>query len=77
MDGAISGIDWLRGLAMACVIINHSRISSLLSWFSYERFWVVTASWKCSCCCRASCFGTRYGRKLIRAGWSAVVRGLG
>jgi hypothetical protein len=37
-------IDWLRGLAMNCVIINHSRISSLLSWFSYERFWVVTAA---------------------------------
>ena len=37
-------IDWLRGLAMTCVIINHSRMSSLLSWFSYERFWVVTAA---------------------------------
>ena len=37
-------IDWLRGLAMTCVIVNHSRMSSLLSWFSYERFWVVTAA---------------------------------
>ena len=37
-------IDWLRGLAMTCVIIDHSRLSSLLSWFSYERFWTVTAA---------------------------------
>ena len=37
-------IDWLRGLAMTCVIINHSRMSSLLSWFSYQRFWIVTAA---------------------------------
>src|ERR1700712_3704206 len=37
-------IDWLRGLVMTCVIIDHSRLSSLLSWFSYERFWTVTAA---------------------------------
>ena len=37
-------IDWLRGLAMTCVIVNHSKLSSLLSWFSYERFWTVTAA---------------------------------
>ena len=37
-------IDWLRGLAMTCVIIDHSKLSSLLSWFSYERFWTVTAA---------------------------------
>jgi hypothetical protein len=37
-------IDWLRGLAMTLVIVNHSKMSSLLSWFSYERFWVVTAA---------------------------------
>jgi len=28
-------IDFLRGLAMICVIVNHSKMSSLLSWFSY------------------------------------------
>src|SRR5262249_35328212 len=33
-------IDLLRGLAMACVIVNHTRLTSVLSWFSYERFWV-------------------------------------
>jgi len=37
-------IDFLRGLAMTCVIVNHSKLPSLLSWFSYERFWVVTAA---------------------------------
>ena len=37
-------IDFLRGVAMACVIVNHSQMSSLLSWFSYERFWVVTGA---------------------------------
>ena len=29
-------IDWLRGLAMTCVIVDHSRLWSLLSWFTYE-----------------------------------------
>ena len=36
--------DWLRGLAMTCVIVNHSKLQSLLSWVSYERFWTVTAA---------------------------------
>jgi hypothetical protein len=69
-------IDWLRGLAMTCVIINHSRMSSLLSWFSYERFWVVTAA-EVFVLLSGIVLGTVYGRKLARAGWSAVVRGLG
>jgi hypothetical protein len=60
---------------MACVIINHSRIPSLLSWFSYERFWVVTAA-EVFVLLSGIVLGTVYGRKLIRAGWSAVVRGL-
>ncbi len=37
-------IDWLRGFAMMCVIVDHSKRSSLLSWFSYQRFWVVSAA---------------------------------
>jgi hypothetical protein len=68
-------IDWLRGLAMTCVIINHSRMTSLLSWFSYERFWVVTAA-EVFVLLSGIVLGTVYGRKLARAGWSAVVRGL-
>jgi hypothetical protein len=69
-------IDWLRGLAMTCVIINHSRLSSLLSWFSYERFWVVTAA-EVFVVLSGVVLGTVYGRKLARDGWRAVVRGLG
>ena len=29
---------------MTLVIVNHSKLTSLLSWFSYERLWVVTAA---------------------------------
>jgi hypothetical protein len=61
---------------MTCVIINHSRMSSLLSWFSYERFWVVTAA-EVFVLLSGIVLGSVYGRKLARAGWSAVVRGLG
>jgi hypothetical protein len=60
---------------MTCVIINHSRISSLLSWFSYERFWIVTAA-EVFVLLSGFVLGTVYGRKLARAGWLAVVRGL-
>jgi hypothetical protein len=70
------GIDWLRGLAMACVIINHSRISSVLSWFSYERFWIVTAA-EVFVVLSGLVLGTVYGRKLVRDGWQVVLRGLG
>ena len=63
-------------LAMTCVIINHSKLSSLLSWFSYERFWVVTAA-EVFVVLSGVVIGTVYGRRLARDGWQAVVRGLG
>src|SRR5580765_5233302 len=69
-------IDWLRGLAMVCVIVNHSKLSSLLSWFSYERLWVVTAA-EVFVLLSGIVLGTVYGRKLARNGWAALVRGLG
>jgi hypothetical protein len=69
-------IDWLRGLAMTCVIINHSKLSSLLSWFSYERLWVVTAA-EVFVVLSGVVLGMVYGRRLARDGWRAVVRGLG
>src|SRR5258708_40028065 len=69
-------IDWLRGLAMTCVIINHSRLSSLLSWFSYERLWVVTAA-EVFVVLSGVVIGMVYGRRLVRDGWRTVVRGLG
>jgi hypothetical protein len=69
-------IDWLRGLAMTCVIINHSRMSSILSWFSYERFWVVTAA-EVFVVLSGVVLGAVYGRRLIRESWRAVARGLG
>ena len=69
-------IDWLRGLAMTCVMVNHSRLSSLLSWFSYERLWVVTAA-EVFVVLSGVVLGMVYGRRLARDGWPAVVRGLG
>src|SRR5262245_2903431 len=69
-------IDWLRGLAMTCVIINHSKISSLFSWFSYERLWVVTSA-EVFVVLSGVVLGMVYGRRLARDGWRAVVRGLG
>ena len=69
-------IDWLRGLAMTCVIVNHSKLTSLLSWFSYERLWVVTAA-EVFVLLSGIVLGTVYGRKLARNGWATVVRGLG
>jgi hypothetical protein len=68
-------IDWLRGLAMTCVIVNHSKLSSLLSWFSYERFWVVTAA-EVFVVLSGVVIGMVYGRRLARDGWRAVVTGL-
>src|SRR5581483_7159171 len=68
-------IDCLRGLAMSCVIVNHSKMSSLLSWFSYERFWVVTAA-EVFVVLSGVVLGMVYGRRLARDGWSAVARGL-
>jgi len=69
-------IDWLRGLAMTCVIVNHSKLSSLLSWFSYERFWVVTAA-EVFVVLSGVVLGMVYGRRLKRDGWRPVVQGLG
>jgi hypothetical protein len=69
-------IDWLRGLAMTCVIVNHSRMSSLLSWFSYERLWLVTAA-EVFVVLSGVVLGAVYGRKLIHESWGALVRGLG
>ena len=69
-------IDWLRGLAMTCVIINHSRMSSLLSWLSYERLWIVTAA-EVFVVLSGIVLGMVYGRRLARDGWLAVVHGLG
>lgn len=68
-------IDWLRGLAMTCVIVNHSKLSSLLSWFSYERLWVVTAA-EVFVILSGIVLGMVYRRRLDRHGWAAVVRGL-
>src|SRR5688572_4642620 len=61
---------------MTCVIVNHSRLSSLLSWFSYERLWVVTAA-EVFVVLSGVVLGMVYGRRLAREGWRAVVRGLG
>jgi hypothetical protein len=69
-------IDWLRGLAMTCVIVDHSQMSSLLRWFSYERFWVVTAA-EVFVVLSGITLGMVYGHKLVRGGWAIVVSGLG
>jgi|SRR5262245_6993932 len=69
-------IDWLRGLAMTCVIVDHSRLSSLLSWFSYERFWTVTAA-EVFVVLSGAVLGMVYGPKLNQGHWSAVARKLG
>jgi hypothetical protein len=69
-------IDFLRGLAMTCVIVNHTKMTSLLSWFSYERFWVVTAA-EVFVVLSGIVLGMVYGRRLAVGGWRAVVAGLG
>jgi hypothetical protein len=69
-------IDWLRGLAMACVIVNHSKLASLFSRFSYERMGVVTAA-EVFVALSGTVLGVVYGRRLDRHGWGAVARGLG
>jgi hypothetical protein len=68
-------IDWLRGLAMTCVIVNHSKLQSLLSWVSYERFWTVTAA-EVFVVLSGTVLGIVYGNRLRRGEWRAVVRGL-
>ncbi len=69
-------IDWLRGLAMTCVIVNHSRLSSPISWFTYERFWVVTAA-EVFVVLSGVVLGMVYRKRLARDGWLAVARALG
>jgi hypothetical protein len=61
---------------MACVIVNHTRLSSVLSWFSYERFWVVTAA-EVFVVLSGVVLGMVYARRLARSGWRTVVTGLG
>src|SRR5262245_64892190 len=68
-------IDWLRGLAMTCVIVNHSRMPSLFTWFSYERFWIVTAA-EVFAVLSGIVLGMVYGRRVARDGWRAAIRGL-
>jgi hypothetical protein len=68
-------IDWLRGLAMTCVIVDHSKRASVLSWFSYERFWLVTAA-EVFVVLSGVVLGMVYGPRLLRDGWSAVMRRL-
>ncbi len=68
-------LDWLRGLAMTCVIVDHSKLRSLLSWFSYERFWIVTAA-EVFVLLSGTVLGMVYGPKLRRGEWRSVLRGL-
>ena len=68
-------IDWLRGLAMTFVIVNHTKLSSVLTWFSYERFWTVTAA-EVFVVLSGIVIGMVYGRKLRQSDWRGVVRGL-
>jgi len=61
---------------MTCVIVDHSKLSSFLTWFSYERFWVVSAA-EVFIVLSGTVLGATYCRKLARGGWPVVVRGLG
>ena len=69
-------IDFLRGLAMTCVIIDHSQMSSVLSWFSFERFWLVSAA-EVFVVLSGVVLGMVYGPRLVRDGWLAVAKRLG
>jgi hypothetical protein len=51
-------------------------MSSLFSWFSYERFWVVTAA-EVFVVLSGIVLGMVYGRRLARDGWRRVAEGLG
>jgi len=68
-------IDWLRGFAMVCVIVDHSKQASLLSWFSYQRFWVVSAA-EVFVVLSGIVLGTVYGARLVRYGAMSVTRRL-
>lgn len=60
---------------MTCVIVNHSKISSFVTWFSYERFWIVTSA-EVFVVLSGVVLGMVYGRRLAKSGWEPVVRGL-
>jgi hypothetical protein len=60
---------------MICVVVNHSKRSSVLSWFSYERFWTVTAA-EVFVVLSGIVVGMVYGKKLKRGDWTGVVSGL-
>lgn len=60
---------------MICVIVDHSKRSSLLSWFSYQRFWVVTAA-EVFVVLSGIVLGMVYGRRLVRDGSLVVTRRL-
>ncbi len=68
-------IDFLRGLAMICVIVDHSKLASHLSWFSYERFWLVTAA-EVFVVLSGVVLGMVYAPRLLRDGWRPVIRAL-
>jgi hypothetical protein len=58
------------------VIIDHSKRASVLSWFSYQRFWVVTAA-EVFVVLSGLVLGMVYGPRLARDGWVAVATRLG
>ena len=61
---------------MTCVIIDHSKRSSVLSWFSYQRFWVVTAA-EVFVVLSGLVLGMVYGPRIARDGWLLVAKRLG
>lgn len=68
-------LDWLRGFAMVCVIVDHSQRSSVLTWFSYQRFWVVTAA-EVFVVLSGIVLGTVYGARIVHEGALSVTRRL-
>lgn len=56
---------------MTCVIVDHSKRSSILSWFTYQRFWVVTAA-EVFVVLSGLVLGMTYGRRMARDGWVVV-----
>ena len=60
---------------MVCVIVDHSKRSSHLSWFSYERLWLVTAA-EVFVVLSGVVLGMVYGPKLLRDGWQPVMKAL-
>jgi hypothetical protein len=60
---------------MTCVIVDHSQRTSLLSWFSYQRFWLVTAA-EVFVVLSGIVLGMVYGPRLAKDGWTLVTRRL-